>query len=277
MTESYPDSVYDLLCFEDSLSDSSSTGDNLLEGTSAPPRMCAMADDDPPPEVVPSEQTHTPADQHERALADAQVHDEDLRCRQQTPPPVEQPTRAPSGSKGINPAGSACWRAIRVNHDIINDARMQLPQGFRAGQNIAAAAILLQTLSEPEDPAQRDLHRQVRNMVELAAVQQAESSSLNRRQAVASCPAGGASHGGREPYEVQRAPPARQPDAGGAPAPAAVSAPLPPRPPIHDRVGPNYDARNVIRGRRQARHHADVDRAAARAEDARAYAPHPEH
>jgi hypothetical protein len=55
MTESYPDSVHDLLCFEDHLSDSSSTGDSRLEGTSAPPRMCAMADGDPPPEVVPSE------------------------------------------------------------------------------------------------------------------------------------------------------------------------------------------------------------------------------
>jgi hypothetical protein len=30
---------------------------------------------------------------------------------------------------------------------------MQLPQEFRAGQNIAAAAILLQTLPEPKDPA----------------------------------------------------------------------------------------------------------------------------
>ena len=116
----------------------------------------------------------------------------------------------------MNPAGSACRYALRVNHDIVNDARIQLPQEFRAGQNIAAAAILLQTLSEPEDPAQRDLHRQVRNLVELAAVQRAESSSLNRRQAAASCLAGGASHGGggashggRETSEVQRVPPAR--------------------------------------------------------------------
>ena len=86
---------------------------------------------------------------------------------------------------------------------------MQLPQEFHASQNIAAAAILLQTLPEPEDPAQRDLHRQVRNLVELVAVQQAESSSLYRRQAAASCPAGSASHGGREPSKVQRTPPAQ--------------------------------------------------------------------
>ena len=49
----------------------------------------------------------------------------------------------------MNPAGSARRRALRVNHDIINDAHMQLPQGFCGGQNITAAAILLQTLPEP--------------------------------------------------------------------------------------------------------------------------------
>ena len=108
----------------------------------------------------------------------------------------------------MNPAGSACQRVHGVNRNIINDACMQLPQEFRAGQNIAATAILLQTLPEPEDLAQRDLHRQVRNLVELAAVQQAESSSLHRRQAAASCPAGGVSHRGRELSEVQLPPPA---------------------------------------------------------------------
>ena len=189
---------------------------------------------------------------------------------------MEQPPRAPSGSKGVNPTSSARRRARAVNHDITNNSRMQLPQEFRAGQNIAAAAILLQTLPEPQDPAQRDLHRQVRNLVELAAVQQVESSLFHHWRAAASCPVGGASHGGREPSQEQCTPPPRQPDTGSAPALAAASAPLPPRPPIHDRVRPNYDARSVIRGRQQARHHADVDRMAARAEDARAYAPNQE-
>ena len=32
MAGSYPDSIHDLLCYEDPLSDSSSTGDNYLEG-----------------------------------------------------------------------------------------------------------------------------------------------------------------------------------------------------------------------------------------------------
>ena len=106
---------------------------------------------------------------------------------------MDPPLRPHSESKGGNPTGSARQRVRQVNRNIINDARMQLLQEFRAGQNIAAAAILLQTLSEPEDLAQRDLHRQVKNLVELTAVQQAASSSLHHRQAAASCPAGGAS------------------------------------------------------------------------------------
>ena len=130
-----------------------------------------MADGDPPLEVVPSEQTHTLADHREHALANTLAHGDDLRHREQAPPPVERPPRAPSGSKGVNPTSSVRRRARVVNHDIINDASMQLPQEFRASQNIAAAAILLQTLPEPQDLAQRDLHRQVRNLVELSAVQ----------------------------------------------------------------------------------------------------------
>jgi hypothetical protein len=62
-------------------------------------------------------------------------------------------------------------RALGVNHDIDNDARMRLPQEFRVGQNITAAAIHLQTLPEPQDPAQKDLHRQIINLVEIAAIQ----------------------------------------------------------------------------------------------------------
>ena len=73
MTGSHPDSVHDLLCYEDLLSDSSSTGDNNLEGASVPPRVCAMADapNDLPPEVVPSQQTCTPSDHRTQALSNA--------------------------------------------------------------------------------------------------------------------------------------------------------------------------------------------------------------
>lgn len=74
------------------------------------------------------------------------------------------------------------------------------------GQNIAAAAILLQALREPYDPAQRDLQHKVRHLVELAAVPKAESSSLLRRQA-ASCPASGQEHPRRDLSAMQQAPP----------------------------------------------------------------------
>ena len=120
---------------------------------------------------------------------------------------------------------------------------MQLLPEFRAGQNITAATILLQTLPKLEDSAQRDLHYQVRNLVELTAIQQAESSLLHRRPAAASCPAGGTGHHRRELSEAQLPPSVQQANVGGAPPPAVASAPLPPRPPIHSCVGPNYDAR----------------------------------
>jgi hypothetical protein len=152
---------------------------------------------------------------------------------------------------------------------------MRLPQEFRVSQNIAAAAILLQTLPKPQDPVQRGLHHQIRDLVELAAVQQAKSSSLHLHQA-ASCPAGGEGHPCPEHFEVQWAPPALQADASGAPPPAPAQAPLPPRPLVRGRIGPIYDAHSIIRSRRQARHDVDVDRAAARADDAQAYTLIPE-
>ena len=114
----------------------------------------AGAPSDPSPEVVPSQQTHTPTDHRAQALSNAQANTEDLHLRRQhTTPLVDQLPQTHSGSKGGNPTGSARQRARGVNRDIINDARMQLPQEFRAGQNIAAAAILLQTLPELQDPA----------------------------------------------------------------------------------------------------------------------------
>jgi hypothetical protein len=89
----------------------------------------AGSPNDPPPEVVPSQQTHTPSNHRTQEIANAQAHAEDLHLRQQhTPPPVDQLPQAHSELKGGNPAGSARQRAHGVNRVIINDARMQLPQ-----------------------------------------------------------------------------------------------------------------------------------------------------
>ena len=43
VTEGYPDSVHDLLCDDECLSDASSTRDNYPAGAHTSPRMCALA------------------------------------------------------------------------------------------------------------------------------------------------------------------------------------------------------------------------------------------
>ena len=52
-----------------------------------------------------------------------------------------------------------------------------VPQFARAGQNIAAAAMLLRGVPEPVDPQERAVYRNLRVLVEAAAVQQAKSSA----------------------------------------------------------------------------------------------------
>jgi len=97
MTESYPDSIHDLLCYENPLSDSSCTGDNRPGCTSVPQCMCAMADGDPPQGVAPAKQTRTPPDQCEHALANTQAHDED--------PPISNRRIRPWNSLHGSPPG----------------------------------------------------------------------------------------------------------------------------------------------------------------------------
>ena len=50
------------------------------------------------------------------------------------------------------------------------------PQFTRASQNIAIAAMLLPGPSEPNDPHEQAIHRNLRALVETATIQQAESS-----------------------------------------------------------------------------------------------------
>ena len=54
------------------------------------------------------------------------------------------------------------------------------PQFTQASQNIAAAAILMRGMSEPNDPHEQAIHRNLRALVETAVVQQAESSVSRR-------------------------------------------------------------------------------------------------
>lgn len=61
------------------------------------------------------------------------------------------------------------------------------PQFTRAGQNIAAAAMLLHSLPEPTNPKEQAIHWNLRALVETAAIQQAKSS-ISRQQHSVSCP-----------------------------------------------------------------------------------------
>ena len=51
------------------------------------------------------------------------------------------------------------------------------PQFARAGQNIAAVAMLLRGLLEPIDSQEQAVHQNLQALVETTAVQQAESST----------------------------------------------------------------------------------------------------
>jgi hypothetical protein len=64
-------------------------------------------------------------------------------------------------------AGGARRRNRQVQQAIVTN---EPPQFAWASQNIAAAAMLLRNLPEPADPQQQELHRNIRTLVERAAV-----------------------------------------------------------------------------------------------------------
>jgi hypothetical protein len=75
-------------------------------------------------------------------------------------------------------AGGARHRARDVQRRIVGDARAGLPPAFSgAGQNLAAAAMLLQTMSEPSTTKGRRIQGELKGLLEDAAVRQAESSA----------------------------------------------------------------------------------------------------
>ena len=105
-----------------------------------------------PPVVVESLQTHTPSDPHADALACAQAHGEELRQRWQNQPPLVSARSAQHvAPHACDSASGARGHARQVQRNII-DRGNDPPQFDRAGQNIAAAAVLLCGLPEPIDP-----------------------------------------------------------------------------------------------------------------------------
>jgi hypothetical protein len=79
-------------------------------------------------------------------------------------------------------AGGARHRAQDVQRHIVDNARAGLPLAFsEAGQNLAAAAMLLQTMPEPSTTEGRCIQGELKGLLEDAAVRQAESSASQRR------------------------------------------------------------------------------------------------
>jgi hypothetical protein len=78
--------------------------------------------------------------------------------------------------------GEARHRARDVQCRIVDDARAGLPPAFSgAGQNLAAAVMLLRTMPEPSTAEGRRIQGELKDLLEDAAVQRAESSASRRR------------------------------------------------------------------------------------------------
>jgi hypothetical protein len=79
-------------------------------------------------------------------------------------------------------AGEAHHLAWDVQRRIANDARARLPPASSGvGQNLAAAAMLLRTMPEPSTTEGRRIQGELKNLLEDAAVRQAESSASRRQ------------------------------------------------------------------------------------------------
>jgi hypothetical protein len=83
---------------------------------------------------------------------------------------------------GRAPAGEARHLAQDVQHRIADDARARMPPASSGvGQNLAAAAILLRAIPEPSTTEGRRIQGELKNLLEDAAVQRAESSASRRQ------------------------------------------------------------------------------------------------
>ena len=136
-------------------------------------------------------------------------------------------------------------RARRVNRRIVDgdDASRPFP---RAGQNVAAAAALLQTLPLQPTPQAQRAQREIAVLLTRAAEQQAESS--RRRAAPASL----------QTYTDRRASSAYVGGPGCASAQQSSRPERPePRPSVHSRVGAERDARSTLGARQRAREEED--------------------
>jgi hypothetical protein len=83
---------------------------------------------------------------------------------------------------GRAPAGELCHLAQDVQRRIVDDARARLPLASSGvDQNLAAAAMLLRTMPKPSTTEGRHIQGELKNLLEDAAIQRAESSASRRQ------------------------------------------------------------------------------------------------
>ena len=128
-------------------------------------------------------------------------------------------------------------RGREAQRRILDDANQLVPRYTRPSQNVAAAATLLRALPQPANEDQRRIQEEVMDLLDLAAVQQAEreqSSAVRRRESSASHRTPSRR---REQPETSARPTAEQSETDEAP--------------VRRRIGESRDARDTLTARRR--------------------------
>ena len=157
-------------CFHIGLGMLGASNESEGVGNRAPLRQGA-GDATPPRIEPPAARNENPAPKELRRLDLGQLRElqakveQDQLLLQQLRDTLEQEQR------GRGDGGAARRRARDVNHHINNDEGGEQPPIFnRASQNIAAAAMLLQTMPEPSTSEGRWAHGELRDLLETAVV-----------------------------------------------------------------------------------------------------------
>jgi hypothetical protein len=183
------------------LSDCSDGGHSLDDEDCGPSRECfhvdlggldegnhlGMSEDDDPPRPAPRvdilrELAVVPVPTGGQDTQLEQIREMQARLDEEAGQLVQLRQNIGQEWAGRAPAGEARHLAQDVQHRIANDARARLPPASSGvGQNLAAAAILLRTMPEPSTTEGRRIQGELKNLLEDATVQRAESSASRRQ------------------------------------------------------------------------------------------------
>jgi hypothetical protein len=183
------------------LSDYSDGGHNLDDEDCGPSRECfhvdlggldegnhlGMPEDDNPPRPVPRvdilrELAVVPVPARSQDTQLEQIREMQAKLDEEAGQLVQLRQNIGQEWAGRALAREARHPAQDVQHCIVDDARARLPPASSGvGQNLAAAAILLRAMPEPSTTEGRHIQGELKNLLEDAAVQRAESSASRRQ------------------------------------------------------------------------------------------------